>query len=774
MKHWKRSVRIASGMVLLLAGIWLFLPRPEIYPSNAGFSQVVLDRSGQVLRITLSQDDKYRIFTPLAHISEELQGATLLHEDRKFYQHSGVDASAIVRSAWNMVTGGPRTGGSTITMQLARLRFGMRSRSIPGKVAQMFRAVQLERHYSKEEIFEAYLNLAPYGGNLEGIGAASRIYLDKAPSELTRREAIALSVIPQSPARRTPARDGSRNPHLAEAQARLFARFRDQEGLAADPLDAQFTISQPATRPFEGPHLTRRLLRQFPLVPEIRSTIDRDQQAVLEASMSAYLRRHHGIGLRNASALLVDTTSMEVRAYLGSGDFWNVPIQGQVDGIRMRRSPGSSLKPFIYALGLEQGIIHPNTLLKDAKASFGAYSPENFDRGYSGPLSATEALQRSRNVPAVALMATLKRPSFYAFLQRGGIDLPHPASHYGLSLALGGAEVSLEELVRLYTILPNDGNLRQLVYSDEDPGPIVSHQILSPEAAFLTLSMIRDIPAPGMSRRHGISRDRPVYWKTGTSHGFRDAWAVAVFDRYVLGLWIGDFRGAGNASFVAREATAPLLFDMIGSLRAHQPDESGYVAQPTGLNLRRINLCAVSGQMPNTHCPTSREGWFIPGRSPIDTCAIHRQVAIDAETGLRLRPEENDGTREVSRKVYEFWPSDLLQLYREAGIAMNQPPPFRHGAGSAEASAGTPLRIVSPEPDTIYTLRGELTHIPLRVAADADARRIFWYAGKEFLGSGPPEDTLFWDSPIVGPYTVRAIDDRGRSCERMIQVRAAN
>ncbi|MEM7010163.1 MAG: penicillin-binding protein 1C [Verrucomicrobiota bacterium] len=765
MKKWFKRSALAVAAICLVSGvIWVFLPEPTLYPEGTTFSQQVVDRNGTPLRITLTDDDKYRIFVPLDQISDELKQATLLHEDRHFYRHFGVNPIAVGRSAWNLVSRGPRTGGSTISMQLARLRWKIKSRSMAGKLVQMFRAMQLEKHYTKDDIFEAYLNLAPYGGNIEGIGAASQIYLGKSPIELTRRESVALSVIPQSPARRKPGFD--RNEQLAEAQARLFARYREVERLEADPLDAEFTIRRLEKRPFAAPHLARRMLKTDQ--SRIETTVDIEIQRILEKSAAAYVSRRENLGIRNTSALLIDHTTMEVQAYLGSADFWNEAIHGQVDGVKMRRSPGSTLKPFVYGLALQQGLIHPNTMLKDAKLSYGdGYSPENFDRGYTGPLSATQALQRSRNIPAVALTGMLEEPSFYTFLKRGGVHLPKPSGHYGLTLSLGGSEASLEELVRLYAMLPNRGALQDLVYAAGDAKR--PRQILSPEAAFLTLTMIENIPAPGNSRRLGMSADRPVYWKTGTSHGFRDAWAIAIFDRSVLGVWVGDFRGKGNASFVARDATAPLLFDMIGSLRAHNPAAAGFTAQPRGANVRRVNLCATSGQMPNSHCCSTRTGWFIPGLSPIHRCDVHREVLVDEETGLRVRPEEDDGSRPVRREVYEFWPSDLRQMFREAGIAMRQPPPFQSGNRQTDGR----LRIVSPARDSIYTLRGDRSQIPLQVTADADSSEIFWFAGKKLIGSVSPETPFFWKNAPIGTHVIRAVDDQGRSGERQLIVRNA-
>ncbi|MFT5466464.1 MAG: penicillin-binding protein 1C [Verrucomicrobiales bacterium] len=751
--------------------IWLALPNTELYPPGLEFSQRVIDRDGNDLRITLTGDEKFRIFTQLDAISPRLVEATLLHEDQYFRRHPGVNPFSVARAALGF---GNRGGASTISMQLARMRFGIESRSITGKLVQMFRAVQLERHYTKDEILEAYLNLAPYGGNIEGIGAASALYLQKSPDDLTRREAVALSVIPQSPAKRTPPRDGSINPHLAAAQARLFQRLR--EG-APDPLDAQFSIRRLDNLPFEAPHLAQQLLDRFPDDILIHSTLDSQRQSVLESSASNYVRRKQDLGIENAAALLIDHRTMEVLAYLGSADFKDVEIDGQVDGVQMRRSPGSTLKPFIYGMAIDQGLIHPNTLINDSRKRFSDYTPENFDRGFLGPIAAGEALRRSRNVPAVQLTAMLEEPDLHEFLTDAGLHLPHDADYYGLTLALGGSEASLVDLTRLYAMLANHGRMQPLVFTDAERGnsdhetrDANAQQLLSREAAFMTLSMIENIPAPGLARQMGNSNERPVYWKTGTSHGFRDAWAAAVFDRYVLAVWIGNFSGEGNASFVARDATAPLLFDMIASLRGLDPDAPAYIALPApGANVRRVQLCSVSGQMPRECCKKHRSGWFVPGVSPIQRCGVHQEIPIDVASGLRLSPADLDGVREIRREVYEFWPTDLLKQFEKAGLSRRRPPPFHPDSVAAENEAS--LAIVSPVEDEVYTLQGANTRVPLRVNAAADAQEIFWFAGREFLGATPPETPLFWEDAISGTHRISAVDDRGRRGERTVQVR---
>ena len=500
--------------------------------------------------------------------------------------------------------------------------------------------MELERHYSKSEILEAYLNLVPYGRNIEGAGAASEIYFGKTAANLTQPEAIALSVIPQSPRRRALV-VGRENAALIAAQKRWSAPAGDHD--ARELSREMFRAEARCRSEFSAPHFVRNVLASKTGVPEISTTLDLRLQEILERRITNYVTQNRHRGIENAAAMLIDFHSMEVLAQVGSADFTNAQIHGQVDGTRRPRSPGSTLKPFVYALALDQGRIHPLTLLKDAPRSFGDYNPENFDHEFLGPIRACDALARSRNVPAVALASELSHPTLYEFLRGADVSLPQPSSHYGLSLPLGGAEVSMEDLVRLYAALANDGRLRALHrVRNESLGSHDGARVLSPEAAFLTLEMLGQVPRPGMTSADSV-RDAPVFWKTGTSHGFRDAWSIAVFDHYVLAVWVGNFDGRRNPAFVGRTCAAP-LFQMIDGLRASQPSRcrASFASSWSELETRGI----LFGFRPTPRSLLSShhtESWFIPGISPITTCDVHREVLVDAATGLRL--DQDDGTR---------------------------------------------------------------------------------------------------------------------------------
>jgi penicillin-binding protein 1C len=757
-----KTVRVLLAALFVaigtFAGVWLCLPKPPLM-NDVSFSRRVFDRHGHQLRITLSRDEKYRVFTPLDRISPRLVQATLLHEDRFFGEHPGVNPVAVLRAAWHFCRGERRGGASTITMQLARLSAHMETRTLHGKLAQMLRALEFERHYSKAQLLEAYLNLAPYGRNIEGVGAASEIYFGKEPAQLTLHEAIALSLIPQSPARRALRTESNANTQLA-ARDRLYDRLTKGD----DAIDKSFRARAEAKREMLAPHFTTEILARR-TDREIQSTLDLDLQRLIERRIAGYVAANQARGIHNAAAMLVDSRTMEVLAQVGSADFADTSIDGQVDGTRSPRSPGSTLKPFVYALALDQGLIHPLTMLQDAPRSFGAFDPENFDREFVGPIKATDALARSRNIPAVTLASELRGPTLYGFMKRAGVNLSRNEKFYGLALPLGGAEVTMEDLVRMYAVLANGGELRPLRRTLTEKSTEPGERLVSREAAFLTLEMLGQIPRPGMGT---IAESDPIFWKTGTSQGFHDAWSVAVFDHYVLAVWVGNFDGKSNPAFVGRSCAAPLLFQVVDALRATGRARARRHDPPPNANFRRVEFCAVSGDFPTAACPHRVSGWFIPGVSPISECEIHREILIDDATGLRV--SNDDGTRKLHREVYEFWPSDLLALFEEAGLPRRTPPPFLPGDSVESLSRrGHAPHIVSPKSNVVYSLgEGDASRaLSLQAETEPDVAKVYWFADRAFVGTSERGAPLSWQ-PKPGSYRVIALDDRGRSDWRAV------
>ena len=442
----------AVGTIACVLLVIAFSPKPELY-GKIGFSMAVQDRDGKLMRLALASDDRYRLKHSLKDIATTAVDATLLYEDQYFWSHPGFNPVALLRATWSTyVLKGRAVGASTITMQLVRMRYSLNTRTVPGKIVQIARAIQFERHYSKDEILEAYLNLAPYGGNVEGLGTASLIYFDKPATQLALPEALALAVIAQNPIGRDPSTSNGYR-EMNAARQRLLTMWSDKYGLDEEaralfklPLQVRST----SELPFYAPHFTQEVLGENRDNAGVtRTTLDLGKQSLIEQQIRRYTNRNRTIGIRNASALLIDYRTMETLASVGSADFFDADLQGQVNGTAAKRSPGSTLKPFVYGLALDAGIIHPMSLLKDAPARFAAYTPENFDRGFMGPLKAEDALIYSRNVPAIELLSKVGHENFLDFLIDAKVSDLRDADHYGLAMILGRNELTMQELVAL-------------------------------------------------------------------------------------------------------------------------------------------------------------------------------------------------------------------------------------------------------------------------------------------------------------------------------------
>jgi penicillin-binding protein 1C len=431
---------------------------------------------------------------------------------------------------------------------------------------------------------------------------------------------------------------------------------------------------------------------------------------------------------------------------------------------------------------LEQGLIHPRTLLYDTPRSFKGYDPENADQEFKGPLFATEALQQSRNIPAITLANRLSGPDLYEFLRQAGVKFDYGREHYGLTLVLGGAEVSMRELAALYAILPNKGKYRELVlYKAPRPMPKISpeispeRQLLSPEAAIIALRMLRTLPVNQRIQNAAIVSRIPMYWKTGTSNGTRDAWTAGVFGPYVLVVWAGNFNNQPNPNFVGLKVAAPLFWDIADAICNTENIRDIAMQGIEKLNLVRIKVCSATGDVDTSLCKDTAETWFIPGVSPIEDSGVYRRVLIDRDTGMRACVEDPEKTE---RTVLEYWPTDLLRLFRSAGIIKASPPPLLpecEGAATAaygSSSAGMSPEILSPKQGVTYhrsVTRPENTVITLRATADADVTDFFWFSGKTFIGRSTTEGQLIW-TPPGGKSIISVLDNFGRSSSVKIEV----
>lgn len=776
--RWQNWLVAMALLLAVLVGcrLWPHASLRSWLPS----STAVYDSKGRLLRLTLASDQQYRLWVPLKDVSPQLVDGVLLHEDRWYAWHPGVNPYGLLRGAWvTYVRHGAPQGGSTITMQLARLLWGLNTRTPLGKLRQIARALQLELFHSKREILEAYLNLAPYGSNVQGAATASLVYFGKPAGQLTLPEALTLAVIPQNPSQRLLMGQGADraliSSGLADARNRLYRTWliRHPQDAGLKPLFALPLALRPLNRlPFEAPHAVEQILAAQAMSGSERnaivtSTLDLDLQHMLERQLALYVQRKASSGIANAAALLVDTRDMGIKAMVGSADYRNASIQGQVNGTLAKRSPGSTLKPFIYALGFDQGVLHPQTVLRDVPTAFGPYTPENFDGNFLGPITATQALIRSRNIPAVWVASQLHQPSLYDFLQQAGISRMASEQHYGLSLVLGGGEVSMQELAGLYAMLANRGTLRPLRLRNDDP-PSEGTRLLSEEASYMAMDILRQNPRPDDVVSMQGAR-LPVYWKTGTSWAFRDAWTAGSFGPYVLVVWIGNFDGSGNPAFVGVDAAAPLFFQVIDALRAeHVRLDEPIRHMPA--HLKQVQICLASGNLPTEWCPQKGMTWFIPGKSPIRVDDIYRPLLIEDSTGLQACPPFEGKRTHV--EVYEFWPSDLQRVFQQAGMPRRKPPVDPACNGSERVGGSAPA-VTSPLRGSIYTLRLKQldeARIPFTATSDADVHALYWFVDDAYIGRSAPTESMYWQPRTAGRYSVRVVDDHGRADQRLLEV----
>ena len=527
------------------------------------FSRVVLDRNGHLLRAYATREGRWRLPAKVADVDPRFFDVLFAYEDKRFRAHHGVDPLALARATFQLVTSGHiRSGGSTLTMQVARLLEPRDSRSFLAKFRQIVRAIEIERVLSKDQILSLYLELAPYGGNIEGIRAASLAYFGREPRVLTLGQAALLVALPQAPELRRP----DRFAHAAlAARDRVLDRYAAAEGIPADEIALAKEESVPAARrpmPLLAAHAADRAIAETPDARSIRLTIDRDLQKGLEelARERAHTLRqslNRGISL---AILVVDNATGEVLARVGSPAYFDPRRAGEVDMARALRSPGSTLKPFIYGIGFEDGFIHPQTLIDDRPQRYGNYEPRNFNYSFAGTVTVREALQQSLNMPAIAILDRVGPSRLAARLEQAGVTLVLPKDQApGLAIGLGGVGTKLSDLAMLYAGIARLGSVLPLRERIDAPVP-QDRRLMSPVAAWYVSDVLRGSPPP----ENGVPGR--IAFKTGTSYGYRDAWSVGFDGKYTIGVWVGRPDGEPVPGLIGREAAAPILFDAFGRL----------------------------------------------------------------------------------------------------------------------------------------------------------------------------------------------------------------
>ena len=775
---------VCAALLTALLALDLALPPPlPDQTAAADKAVVVLARDGTPLRAFPDRQHVWRHPLRLEEVSPLYLEALLGYEDRWFRWHPGVNPFALARAFWQWSAHGHVvSGGSTLTMQVARI-LEPQPRSIGGKLRQILRALQLELRYSKDEILALYINNAPMGGVLAGVEAASRSYLGKPASRLSHAEAALLAVLPQAPSLLRP----DLHPDAARiARDKVLRRMALAWGpdATADAL-AEPPWSQTLRAPLLAPLLAERLRRQPGVRVEqgaIRTSIDAGVQSAVEALL--YDRARALPPHVSLAALVVDNTTLEVLAYAGSADFADAERHSHVDMVRAPRSPGSALKPFMYGFALDEGLIHSESLLADAPQSFSGYQPGNFQQSFNGPVSASEALIKSLNVPAVEVLERIGPEHFVARLRAGGLKVIFPEhAEPNLSVILGGASVTLENLVGAYTALARQGIAGTPRLTPD--APLQERRMLSAGAAFI----IRDILATGGPSARAANElagaRRGLAWKTGTSFGFRDAWAIGVSDRHTVGIWVGRPDGTPNPGFFGANAAAPLLVDVFAALP--ETNAGTPSAPPPGVSLARICWPLGTRWRENeAHlCHRQISAWLLNDTAPptfsdrLRSAAPVMRYTLGVD-GLRTAADCQPAAAEPGVHEIEMarWPAVLEPWLDEATRQRALPPPWSPGCRTQRMADGD--FSIDGLTDGEVLRHAAHTHTPMpavrvRVHGAQDAqgnqRAINWLVDGRLVarsenGAG---QLLRFDAP--GRHQITALDDFGRYDRVNISVR---
>ncbi|QRO00381.1 penicillin-binding protein 1C [Archangium violaceum] len=778
----KRLLQGALSLLFLVLAVlcaaWL-VPLPERLSES--HSVLVEYRDGTPAHVFLAPDERWRVPTVLAEVDPAYVQALLALEDKRFHWHGGVDPLAIVRAAVTNVSRGRRvSGASTLTMQLVRV-LEPRPRTLTSKLIESLRAAQLELWLSKEEILSAYLQFVPYGRNVEGVEAAALAYFGHRATHLSPAEMATLLAVPQNPNRRFPSPANAAR--LKVARDDVAQRLFDARALPLGPEGARVTAEAAlaevrATRvperltpfPREAPHAAVWLRAQRPGQARLRTTLDAGAQRLVERVMRDAAPELGARGIHNGTAVVVDRERAEVSALVGNFDFFDTEHGGQLAGFATTRSPGSALKPLIYALAIDQGLAGPEQLVADIPAAYGTYAPRNFDGRFQGLVRLEDALSQSLNMPFVKLLQRLGVERFLGALrQTGATSLQPDPGYYGLSAAVGGIELTPLEVAGVYLAIAEDGHARPLKLLEEGR-PEASDQVLfSPGAAWLTRRALSLKDRPDFPARRKLTGLPPrVHWKTGTSFGHRDAWAAGSGPRHTAVVWLGNFDNSPSVHLVGAEASGPLLFDILEALGPRGRLEDSDAVVPS--ELTQVEVCAYSGHLPTEACTQRRMVFARRSHVPTESCPYHQRVEVDVKTGLAVSPACRAG-RSTESRVYLTWPASIRRWLVDQHRLLPQPPSYAPGCEPGGALRAP--EIISPGHGQVSLLipgvAADQQEVPLEAEADGD-RQLTWFVDGAFLASAKADERVWW-APSPGTHEILVSDERGLSARRTLVVR---
>lgn len=769
----KKSKWIGSILlILLLVSVLAPIPDPLF---DHPYATVLESAEGQLLGARISDDGQWR-FPPTDSLPEAYIKALLIYEDKYYYQHPGINPVSIIRAIkQNWKAGKIVSGGSTITMQVARMAMGNQPRTIRQKLLEIWLALRIELKYSKDEILMLYANNAPFGGNVVGLSAASWRYFSRSPYNLSLAEITNLVILPNAPGLMFP---GKNDRILKAKRNRLLSKLQLEELI--DPLACKLSMKEPiAQKPRPIPdlatHLLNRSIKDGFGQMRIRSSIDFNLQKSVNKIVNDYYFNLKFKQIHNASAIVADIKTGEVKAYIGNAGLYNSADHGQqVDIVDSRRSPGSLLKPFLYALAIDDGLITPQQLLPDIPMYYQGFAPKNFDKQFRGAVHAHLALRSSLNVPFVSLLKDYSYEKFHYQLNLLGLrNLDQPPGHYGLSIILGGGDVTLWELTGLYAGLVrnlqqynlNKGAMRYnlntfhpLSYFPQkvSDSELTSDYHISAGASWHTLKAMQMLRRPDEeSGWQQFSNSRSIAWKTGTSYGHKDAWAIGLNDKYVVGIWVGNADGEGRPDLTGVITAAPLMFRVFELLK-------GDATFPIPMaNMDFVKICSQSGQKASSICTDVSLQPLAKSAMNTQECFYHKHIHMDENESYMV----NSICYPVNKMVTKSWfilPPSQARFYKKYNSDFNLPPDYKD---DCSAMAEGILEMIYPRKFTkIFVpveIDGDKGKVVFEAAHQNPEARIFWYLDSRFIGETKNHHQmgLF---PDAGPHLLSLVDEQGR------------
>ena len=685
------------------------------------FSREILYADSTLAHVVLSEDDKWRLELPSDKIPTGLKEVLLFREDKWFYYHPGVNFIAVGRALIQNFTSGQRvSGASTITMQVARM-MQPKARTYKAKIIEMFRALQLEWRFSKDEILALYFSMAPYGGNVEGIRAASLLYYGCEPSSLSLARIVTLMVVPNNP-NRLSLRLG--NESLIKARnywlKRLYEseRINQRQYLSAiyEPLNLKRT-----PMPTNVPHLSRWLYKAYSSQRVIVTELQPAIQYRLEQTLSQSLPMLQSMGIGTCAGVVMENKTGAVLAYAGSADFKDKYNQGEVDGLRAIRSPGSTLKPFLYGLAFEEGRLTPLSVVADVPVSYLSYIPENYDKFYRGTTTVRDALILSLNIPAVRELSEVGVKRFATFMQESGFSsLGRQKNSLGLSMILGGCGVSGLELLSGYSAFAREGKSVEARFTKM--ARVKERRLYSAPAAWMVASILSQAVRPDLPLQYENSRTLPpVSWKTGTSYGRRDAWAVGFNRDYTILVWAGNFDGRGSWAIAGAEVASPILFSLFQSISSKTPRH--WLKVPEGIDFRQI--CSESGMIPGDSCSHLMMDSYIVGKSSWKRCDHLKPVWVNDRCSVsycnECMPEAGAHLRYLPNPIPE-----VAEWYREHKVKFRSVPPHNPKC-QREGSGDKPVIVFPSQGATYYLAKGDSVQLNLEAQTRRNVRNLWWF-----------------------------------------------